>query len=218
MAVSPLIFINTPYSLCITVYLNQEPLQEAVDTAKAAWNEAKSEVAVAQAAVDDYAAANSTADSANNRARRGVIRQDYRALSGNTASTVPSNAELDTVLENTKNDAAEKEKAYKDADTKKEDFLSENYVTYEDFMNLGMEAVKPVMKDYKRLFISSSGDYAAFVKGCMGARALYYFAAKDMTVTEITDCLRDMFEAFDFDEFRSANNLLTDCIEEIPKY
>lgn len=198
--------------------MKQEPLQKAADTAKAAWDDAKGKVTAAQAAVDEYADANSTAATANNRVRRSVIRQDYRALSGNTASTVPSDAALDTALENAKNDAAEKEKAYKDADTKKEDFLSENYVTYEDFMHLGMEAVEPVIRDYKRLFISSSGDYAAFVKGCMGARALYYFAAKDMTVTEIKDCLRDMFEAFDFDEFRSANNLLADCIDEIPKY
>ena len=134
--------------------------------------------------------------------------------------TVPSNEALDTALEKAKNDAAEKEKAYTDADASIEDFLNENYVTYEDFMHLGMEAVRPFIRDYKRLFISSSGDYAAFVKGCMGARALYCFAAKDMTVTEITDCLRlrGMFEAFDFDEFRSANNLLSDCIAEIPKY
>ncbi len=56
-----------------------------------------------------------------NRARRAGSRQDYRALSGNTAMTVPSNEALDTALEKAKDDAAEKEKAYTDADASIED-------------------------------------------------------------------------------------------------
>ena len=96
--------------------MKQELLQEAVDKAKAAWDEAEHEVTAAQVAADDYTAANSTAANATNRARRAGSRQDYRALSGNTAMTVPSNEALDTALEKAKNDAAEKEKAYTDAD------------------------------------------------------------------------------------------------------
>ncbi len=117
VAVSPFIFYqHTSCLLCVTVYLKQELLQEAVDKAKAAWDEAEHEVTAAQVAADDYTAANSTAANATNRACRAGSRQDYRALSGNTAMTVPSNEALDTALEKAKNDAAEKEKAYTDAD------------------------------------------------------------------------------------------------------
>lgn len=39
-----------------------------------------------------------------------------------------------------------------------------------------------------------------------------------MPLAVVQDCLRDLFEAFDFDEFRNASGLLNDCFVEIPKY
>jgi hypothetical protein len=93
-----------------------------------------------------------------------------------------------------------------------------------EFFSQGVEgfdrAGEFVRRNYKRLFIFRKGDYDTFVKGCTNAnaRALNPLVAKDMNATEIEDCLRDLFKAFDFDEFRKASDLLNDCFEEVPVY
>ena len=57
-------------TMCYYLFEIGTPPRSTVDKAKAAWDEAEHEVTAAQAAVDDYAAANSTAANATNRARR----------------------------------------------------------------------------------------------------------------------------------------------------
>ena len=66
--------------------------------------------------------------------------------------------------------------------------------------------------------MDKTGDYAHIVKASIAARALYPLTAKNMSRAEIKECLKDLFDALGFDEFRPERNLLSDLDGELEEY
>ena len=88
---------------------------------------------------------------------------------------------LNDALQKANDNVTSAEDAVTAAETKLDEFLSEHHCSYGDFVDLGIEVAKPVIDEYKRLFISADGDYTTMVKACMAARVLNPFKAKEMT-------------------------------------
>ena len=61
--------------------------------------------------------------------------------------------------EEAQQDAIKKWKAQKAAVKKIDDFVKDHSTTFEDFIDLGMEAACPMIDEYKRLFVSPEGHY-----------------------------------------------------------
>ena len=80
-----------------------------------------------------------------------------------------------------------------------------------------MESVRPVLDEYKRLFVDPSGDYYAATRAFMGARVLNPLVAVNMGMEEMTDAIKDL-SYFGFDEFRAGHGIIKDIIGEVPIY
>ena len=112
---------------------------------------------------------------------------------------------------------AEKATAFQAAVDKMTDFEVNNFTTYEDFKDLGVESARPIIDEYKRLFISPKGDYSQAVAAYMAARVLNPLVASTMDWEKMTDAIKDLMH-FGFDKFRSGCGILDDMIEELPEY
>mmetsp|Transcript_24565 Transcript_24565/g.52935 ORF Transcript_24565/g.52935 Transcript_24565/m.52935 type:complete len:182 (-) Transcript_24565:801-1346(-) len=93
----------------------------------------------------------------------------------------------------------------------------ENCTTVEDFVKSGKEAVRPMIDEYKRLFVHPNGDYNQGVCAFTGSHFLNPMAAMKMTVEQIKDCIKDPSH-FGFDEFCEGYSIIQDLIDEIPHY
>ena len=87
----------------------------------------------------------------------------------------------------------------------------------EDFFNHGINAIRPIFDDYKRLFVDDGGDYKQLELAYFAARVLNPLVASKMTPAEIESALKEL-KHFGFDEFRDANGIIDDLIKGIPAY
>ena len=94
-------------------------------------------------------------------------------------------------------------------------FCNNHCVTYDEFRAHGVKVSAPIADEYKRLFISPSGDYYNVLKAYMAARSLNPLVAGTMGDLELREAILDL-GAYGIDEFRPA--ALQDLIAELPTY
>lgn len=187
-------------------------MQEEIDEADAALQRTKHRETAAQTAIDSWVNAQTAPTLQRNR-RQGD-RHDCGTFSGNAAARL-TNEQLNSELEKAKQTILEKGNAHRDALKKLDEFQQDHYTSYEEFKDLGLEVARPIVEEYKRLFISPSGDYSTCAADYMACRALNPLVAADMGDEELKDAL-DGLSCFGFDELRSA--AIKDLVEEILKY
>ena len=111
----------------------------------------------------------------------------------------------------------EKAVAHDDAMAARADFQQVHRTTFEDFKNLGIETARPMIAEYKRLFLHPKGDYYNIVAAYRAARVLNPLVAAEMDDVQMLDAIKDL-ELFGFDEFRPNNGILKDLCTEMPVY
>ena len=135
-------------------------MQQDIDGAHSALMASQERASSAKSALDAWRSATTqTTTNSNARNRRSNQRPDYATLAGRSAAAIPSNQKLIDVYEEAHQDLIKSVKDHEDAVKKIDDFEKDHSTTFEDFMDLGMEAARPMIDEYKRLFISPKGDY-----------------------------------------------------------
>jgi hypothetical protein len=177
---------------------------------------AQQKEAAAQSALDEWTESiASTADAvpqAQRSRRENKSKGYYATLDGKSS---PKNDHLMSVLHAAWKDVMEKDTDLKTATAKLTNFAENRCVTAADFKAYGMEVVRPVAAEYKRLFLDSNGDYYNIMKANMAARVLNPLVAATMSDLELKEALNDL-SSYGFDELRPT--AIQDIISEIPTY
>ena len=176
---------------------------------------AKLRVESAQLALDNHSQAPVNNTATSDRNRRNGTRQNYTQLSGGRVNATPRNEELENALTRAKAIATERTKEYENVLNEFIKFQDEHYCTYEGFLDLGWESVRPIFEKVEGLFLSPDGDYATIVKAYTAARVLNPLVAQTMCEDSITDTVEEL-AAFGFVHF--SPSFIAALKREIPKY
>lgn len=189
-----------------------------VNRTKEALENAQHKEQQAQAAVDDphYISTNASMVTTSTRERRTNSRIDYAQVV-HQRPVIRATPDLVAALDKAREVTAEKEAAFESATFKLNTFLCENYSTYEDFVDLGKETVRPMINHYVKNFVTPEGDYKTLTCAYKAARVLNPLVASAMTKEEMIDAINDL-KHFKFDEFRPGHGILDQMIAEIPDY
>lgn len=198
------------------IYL-QEPLRISIRAAEEAYVLAQQVEQDAASALDDWTNAqvrNTAAAIAGRSRRENNAKHDYSVLSGKSA-VHPRKTELLDDLKTAQQDTVDKGNEVKRAKDILASFYNNHCVTFEDFRAHGVKVSAPIADEYKRLFLSPSGDYYQVMKAYMAARSLNPLVAGRMSDLELREAILDL-GAYGLDEFRPT--ALQDLIAELPTY
>ena len=83
-------------------------------------------------------------------------------------------------------------------------FKGGKLITEEDFRNHGVQTVKPIFDDYKRLFLSPTGDFTQITTAYHAAQVLNPLTAANMSTACATGAVKEL-NKFEFDEFHEMS-------------
>jgi len=191
-----------------------------VDDCKVALDTAKEVKATAEASLTSFEAEHNIATA--NRARRPATanRQNYATMA-NPASRLTAQAQQHKVLkdafDSAVSDVEAKELLHNSAVEKLSKFKEGKLITEADFRDHGIKVVTPIFDDYRRLFLTPTGDYFKISAAYHAARVLNPLIAAEMSNVQVEEAVRQLKE-FGFDEFRDGGGIIDEIVKEIPNY
>jgi len=157
-----------------------------------------------------------------NRSRRsGQVVTSYRSMNNPASRPSAQDQEVESLqlaAVAAKEETAKLEGVHQVRCEALESFQSRKLLlTQNDFFNHGVATVRPIFIDYKRLFLSETGDFYMLCQAYYAARVFNPLAVATMTAPEISMAIKDL-RHFNFDEFRVGNGIIEDMINQIPAY
>ena len=199
------------------------PLVEAVDDAKSALDGAKSAESDASSALLEFKSQNAASSSSLTRNRRTnstLSSLSYRTMANPASRPSAQNQQhkaLQDTLHAAKDLVKEKDSLHRSAIDGLSEFKEGKLITKDDFRNHGIKVVRPIFKDYIRLFLSPNGDFKNLSSAYYAARVMNPLVAAKMSVAGIEAAVKGLKE-FGFDEFRDGGGIIDNMIEQIPSY
>ena len=192
---------------------NQSHLIAAVDESKSLLDNAKTAEESTIAALTNL----ESVFSLNRSCRSGQVVTSYRSMNNPASRPSAQDQEVES-LQLAAVAAKEETEKLKGVHQVRcealESFQSGKLLTQNDFFNHGVATVRPIFIDYKRLFLSETGDFYILCQAYYAARVFNPLAVATTTAPEISMAIKDL-RHFNFDEFRVGNGIIENMIPEI---